>query len=72
MGGANDVFLDEINDPNTGFINITTWQIVEWLLVWYGKITAADLQENKRRLNEPLDTSQPVTVYFKKIKKAVQ
>ena len=46
--------------------------MIEWLLVRYGKITAADLQENKRRLNEPLDSNQPVSIYFKKIEEAAQ
>ena len=67
-----EVYLDEINDTYTGFINLTTREILEWLLIRYSKITAADLHENKRRLNEPLDTSKPVSVYFKHMEEAAQ
>ena len=42
------------------------------LLQRYGKITASDLMNNKRKMDEPLDPSAPIDVYFKRIDKCVQ
>lgn len=67
-----DVYLDELNNPYTGYMQLTAKNILDWLLQRYGKISAADLQDNKTRFNEPIDTSQPVSVYFKKMDEAVQ
>ena len=61
-----DVYVDELNDPYTGYMQLTAKDILDWLVQRYGKISAADLQDNKTRFNEPMDTSQPVSVYFKK------
>ena len=61
------VYLEEKRDRYTGFLAVTAQDLVTHLLQRYGKITALDLMSNKQKMDEPLDPSVPIDVYFKRI-----
>ena len=66
------VYLEEKRDRYTGFLTVTARDLMTHLLQRYGKITASDLMANKRRMDEPLDPSVPIDVYFQRIDECVQ
>ena len=66
------VYLEEKRDRYTGFLSVTARDLITHLLQRYGKITASDLMLNKQKMDEPLDPSVPIDVYFKQIDKCVQ
>ena len=52
-------------------MKVTAKYIMTHLIHWYGKITASAQMANKRRMDEPLDPSIPIDVYFKRIDECV-
>ena len=66
------VYLEEKRDRYTGFLTVTARDLMTHLLQRYGKITASDLTNNKRKMDEPLDNSAPIDVYFKRIDECAQ
>ena len=66
------VYLEEKRDRYTGFLSVTARDLMTHLLQRYGKITTSDLMVNKRKMDEPLDPSVPIDVYFKRIDECVQ
>ena len=46
--------------------------MITHLLQQYGKLTLSDLMNNWRKMFEPMDTSEPIDVYFKCIDESVQ
>ena len=72
IDAVDEPYISELRNKYTGFMGITTRDMVDHLLDRYGKITPADLKDNERRMNEPLDGSQPIDIFFKRIDNAVQ
>jgi len=68
------VYLEEKRDRYTGFLTVTARDLMTRLLQRqrYGKITIVDLMTNRRKMDEPLDPSVPIDVYFKRIDECVQ
>jgi hypothetical protein len=69
---VDDPYLCEMRNKYTGYLGVTTRDLLDHLLDRYGKITPADIEECKRRMNEPIDTTQPIDVYFHKIDDCIQ
>lgn len=67
-----DTYLNEMRNKYTGYLGISTRDLLDHLLDRYGKISAADIENCKKRMNEPLDTTQPIDLYFQKIDNCVQ
>ncbi len=67
-----DTYLCELRNKYTGYLGITTRDLFDHLLDRYGKITPADIEECKRRMNAPIDASQPIDVFFQRIDDSVQ
>ena len=63
---VNVVYLEEKCDRYTGFLVVTSKDLINFLLQRYGKITASDLMTNKRKMDKSLDPSVPIDIYFKK------
>jgi hypothetical protein len=53
-----DRYICEIRNKYTGYLGISTCDLLDHLLDRYGKITATDLEANKKQMNEPLDSTQ--------------
>ena len=66
------LYLEEKRVRYTGFLTITARNLMTHLLQRYGKITTSDLMANRRKMDEPLGSSIPIDVYFKRIDESVQ
>ena len=69
---VDDVYLAEKKDRYTGFLHQTTRDLLDHLMQRYGKITPLAIKNNKTKMEEPLDTSQPIDVYFQRIDDCLQ
>ena len=67
-----DIYLEEKHNRYTGYLNVSTKELMDHLLKRYGKITDGDLQINKEKMNEPLDPSIPIDMYFKRLDDCMQ
>ena len=72
IAAVEDVYLAEKKDRYMGFLHVRTRHLLEHLMQRYGNITPLARKQNKTRLEEPLDTSQPIDVYFKRVDDCVQ
>ena len=66
------LYLEEKRNYYTGFLSVTARDFMNHLLQRYDKITPSDLMHNKQKMDEPLDPSAPIDVYFKRIDECVQ
>ena len=72
--------LDAVEEPHvselcniyTEYMGVTTRDLLDHIMDRYGNITAADLKANEARINEALDNSRPIDVFFQRIDDAVQ
>ena len=69
---VNPLYIQELSHQYTGFLGVTTHDIITHLLTQYRKITAADLDMNRKTMSEPYDPSLPIDVFFKRIDDAIQ
>jgi hypothetical protein len=67
-----DVYLNELRNKYTGYLGVSTRDLLDHLLDRYGKISPIDIENNKNTMDEPIDTTQPIDVYFKTIDDCVQ
>jgi hypothetical protein len=67
-----DTYICELCIKYKGYLVITTWYLINHLLDWYGKITPADIEDCKCRMNEPIATTQPIDIFFQWINDCVQ
>ena len=72
IDAVDEVYLHEKSDKYTGYLGVSSQELIDHLLDRYGKISSADLENNKDRMAEPYDPSQPIDAYFKRIDDAVQ
>ena len=66
-----DLYLSEKCNRFTGYLGVTTRDLLDHLLERYGNITAADLQANKDLMDEPIDVTIPIDAYFKRIEDCI-
>ena len=67
-----DTYLCELCNKCTGYLGVTTRDLLDHLIDGYGKITTADFEANKSRLNELIDMTQTIDVFFKQINGCIQ
>ena len=72
IAAVDPVYLSEKRNRYTGFHQVSTKDLLEHLMQRYGKITPLACKQNKTRFEEPLDTSQPIDVYFRRIDDCLQ
>lgn len=72
IDAINDPYICELRNKYTGYLGVTTRDLLDHLLDRYGKITPADIETCKKRMNEPIDISQPIDVYFHKVDDCIQ
>ena len=69
---VDELYLSEKCNRFTGYLGVTTRDLLDHLLERYGNITAADLQANKDAMDEPIDVTIPIDAYFKRIEDCIQ
>ena len=72
IGSVDDNYLCEVRNKYTGYLGITTRDLINHLLDRYGKITPANIEACKVRMNEPIDSSQTIYLFFQRIDNCVQ
>jgi hypothetical protein len=72
IDAVDDTYLKEMRNKYTGYLSITTRDLIDHLLDRYGKITPADIEDCKKRMSDPLDSTQPIDIYFQRIDDSVQ
>ena len=50
-----DAYLYDLRNRYTRYLGVTTRDLPDHLIDWYGKITAANHEANKIRMNDPID-----------------
>jgi hypothetical protein len=63
----NDTYLCELHNKHTGYLGISTCNLFNLLLDGYGKITLAGIEDCKCLMNDPIDSIQPINIYFQKV-----
>ena len=57
---VDDIYLEEQRNRYTGYLTVSTQDLITHLLRRYGKITPGDLNRNNQRMSEPMDPSVPI------------
>jgi hypothetical protein len=64
------MYLEILCDDMVGFANTTARDMIDYLFLTYGSITAVDLERNFENMRKPWDPQQPVETLFKQIQDA--
>ena len=72
LDAVEEPYVSELRNRYTGYMGVTTRDLLDHLMDRYGNITAVDLKANEARINEALDNSRPIDVFFQRIDDAVQ
>ena len=72
IDAVNKVYIGKLPNKCTGYLGITARDLLDHLLGHYGRITPADVNECKKQMNAPIDATQPIDVYFKRIDDTVR
>ena len=67
-----DPYVSELRNWYTGYMGVTTRDLPDNLMDWYSNIMAANIKANEAWINEGLDHSRPIDVFFQRIDDAVQ
>lgn len=67
-----DTYLCELRSKYTGYLGVTTRDLLDHLLDRYGKITPADIEACKNEMIAAMDSTQPIDMYFKRIDDCIQ
>ena len=60
-------YICELQNRYTGYMSVSTRDLLDHLLDRYGQISAADNAKNQALMQAPLDTSLPMTLFFKRV-----
>ena len=67
-----ELYVSELYNRYTGYMGVTTRDLLDPLMDRYGNITSADLKANEPCINEALNISRPIDVFFQCINDALQ
>ena len=67
-----NTYLCKLRNKYTGYLGISARDLFNHLLDRYGKIMPADIETCKKRMNDPIDSTQPIDIYFQKVDDCVQ
>jgi hypothetical protein len=65
------MYIEILNDDLVGFYNNTSRDMLDYLFVSYGNITAVDIEHNFENMCKSWDPQQPVETLFKQIQDCV-
>jgi hypothetical protein len=60
-------YVEELEDDNIGFANVTCLQLLTYLYDAYGSISLADRDNNQQRMMKPWSPPSPITDLFRQI-----
>ena len=72
LDAVEEPYVSELRNRYTGYMGVTTQDLLDHIMDRYGNITAANLKANEARINEALENSRPIDVFFQRIDDAVQ
>ena len=72
LDAVEEQYVSELRNRYTRYMGVTTQDLLDRLMDRYGNITAADLKSNETHINEALDNSRPIDVFFQHIYDSVQ
>lgn len=67
-----ECYVKELRNRYTAFLGVKTRDLIDHLMDRYGKITPAELRDNKSRMEEPIDSSQPIDIYWQRVDDCIQ
>ena len=69
---VDELYLEEKRNRYTGYLAVSTKDLITHLLRRYGKISPGDLNRCNQRMAEPMDPSLPIDVFFKRIDECIE
>ena len=72
LDAVEDPYVSELRNRYTGYMGVTSHDLLDHLMDRYSNITAANIKANEARINETFDHSRPINVFFQRIDDAVQ
>ena len=60
-------YIKELENNYTGSLGVVCRDLLDFLLVQYGKITTADLESKNQRMNEPIESFFPIEKNYEHI-----
>ena len=72
IDAVEDMYLCALKSRYTGYLGVSIRDILDHLLLRYGRIRVRDLVENMKLLQMPLDTGSPIDLYFKRIEDCIE
>ena len=66
------VYIGKLRNKYTGYLGFTARDLLDHILDRYGMISPADVIECNKQMNEPIDATQPIDIYFNRINDTVQ
>ena len=72
LDAVEDPYVSKLRNRYTGYMDVTTGDLLNHQMDQYGNVTADDLKSNEARINKALDNSRPIDVFFQQIDDAVQ
>ena len=64
INAIHKTYICEMRNKYTGYLGVTTRDLLDHLLDWYGKITPANIETCKCRMIEPINSTQPIKLFF--------
>jgi hypothetical protein len=65
------MYIEILNEDLVGFVNTTSREMLDHLFLSYGSITAVDIEQNFKNMQNAWDPQQPVEMLFKQIQDCV-
>ena len=72
LDAVENPYVSELHNRYTGYMGVTTRDLLDHLMDRYGNITAVDLKANEARINKALDNPRPIDIFFQRINDSVQ
>ena len=71
VNADDNTYVTYLSYNHTGYLGVTTHDLLDHLIDWYGKILPMDIEENDTRYNEPVDRAKTIDKYFKQLNDSV-
>jgi hypothetical protein len=71
LSAVDELYVRSLKNRITGFANVTVWQMLQHLLVTYGRVKPHDLMLNDQCMHAPYSIDQPLEVLIAQVEDAV-
>ena len=72
LDAVEEPYVSELRNRYTGYMGVTTRDMLDRLMDRYSNITAANIKTNEAHINGELENSRPIDIFFQRIDDAVQ